>query len=282
MPSTFPEKTLVSLLRPIVRLCLRRGLKIQEILETLKKTFLMVTEEDLIKQDSTVNISKLAVATGLHRRDVMRLWRDESPSKTSSNLLVRIVGQWQKDYKFSKKGKPNVLSCESEDSEFAFLVRSVTQDLSPYTVLFELERAGMIERIPTGIRLKAPVYRPSGDVNQGLEMLASDIEDLTRAVEYNVHGSPDILNLHVKTEYDNIPTTYLPELKKWVLEQGMEFHKKMREKISRYDRDMNKRLKGDGLGRIAVGTFSFCDDLMTSAKGKTIKITSGKMKRSGK
>lgn len=46
--------------------------------------------------------------------------------------------------------------------------RSVSKDLNPYTVLFELERIGAVERLSMQARLCAQVATPRGDALAGL------------------------------------------------------------------------------------------------------------------
>ena len=69
-------------------------------------------------------------------------------------MISRVVAQWENDRRFlTQAGKPRVLSCDEDDSEFSELVRLVSKDLHPGTVLFELERSGIVERSKRGVRL---------------------------------------------------------------------------------------------------------------------------------
>jgi hypothetical protein len=62
--------------------------------------------------------------------------------------------------------------------------------------------------------------------------------------------------LHARTEFDNISRAKLAELRQWVLNEGTAFHGRVRERLSKFDCDLNPDLE-DGGGKIVVGAFSF-------------------------
>jgi len=249
---------LKQLLRPVARFCLNRSIKIQDGIEMLKHAFLEVAKEELEREGRLISNSRLSVMTGLHRRDVVRLLLDGIVVTENAPLLLRVIGQWQQDRRFtSKAGKPRPLSIEGKKSEFVDLVQSVSKDLNPYTVLFELERVGAVQRDDEMLELRADVYVPSGDVKESLGLLGRDIEDLVLAVEENVFRTPSIPHLHIKTQYDNIALPAIQELRQWCVEFGARIHAEVREKLSKYDKDLNPRLADeDGGAVIAFGTFS--------------------------
>ena len=255
-------KALEGLLRPLARFCLRRSLKLQEFTETAKAVFLEIAAEEIKREGAAVSTSRLSVITGLHRRDVMRLFRNqESKLGTDTSIVARVIGQWQQDSRFStRNGKARALQIEGRNSEFMELVRSVSKDLNPYTVLFELERIGAVKRSENTLTLESSVYVPSGDIKEGLLLLARDSADLISAVDENIFKPDELPNLHIKTEYDNICPEFIPEIRRWFLEHGQTFHEEARKFLSKFDKDLNPKLSGKAGGiRAAVGTFSLVD-----------------------
>lgn len=237
------------MLKPAVRYLARRGLKVQEIIEAVKIAMIDDTCGELKKLDSNLNISKISVATGIHRRDVIRLWRDDSAKKSNSNLISKIVGELER----SKK----TLSYHGNDSDFAKLVRSYSKDLNSYTILFELERAGVIEKNKNEIKLLKPEYQPSSeDIESSEELLIQDAQDLFHAVEENLYTKSSVKNLHASTQFDNIPTEYIKEIRSYLLKIGTQFQRQIRKYLEKYDRDVNKKISGSGRNRISVGVFS--------------------------
>ncbi|MFM1848379.1 MAG: hypothetical protein RL417_1853 [Pseudomonadota bacterium] len=256
------------MLQPVVRLCFRRSLQLNDIIDLLKEVFVALAKEELQKAGEAPSLSRLSVMTGVHRKDVTRIERAGDVKGGGANLIARVMVQWQHDPRFStKRGRPRVITVEGRESEFAELVRSVNgEDVSPYAVLHEMERLGAVERTPNGLRLAWRDFVAGDDLRSGLEMLASDTADLGQAVEENLFkASESIRNLHLKTEFDNIVPEAVSEIRAWILQEGSLFHRRVRDFLARYDRDLSPSLKGaEGRCRVVLGTFS-----LTSSTGLT-------------
>lgn len=95
-------KSLSVLLRPLVSFAVRHSIKIQDCLEALKEEYIRQATADLSRRGEPVSVSKLSVMTGLHRRDVDRLKEQSAPRKFGSDLLSKIIGQWQYDKRYSR------------------------------------------------------------------------------------------------------------------------------------------------------------------------------------
>lgn len=245
------------LLQPIVRFCLRSNVKLQDLTECAKSVYLQVAAEEIEARGNKVSLSRLSVMSGVHRRDVMRLYRDEEEPKPSTNLIGKVLGQWLQDRRFcDSPGKPKVLSCAGVGNQFARLVESVSKDLNSYTVLFELERIGAVERTKKGLRLLHSSYVPKGNLLAGIEMMSRDVSDLMQAVQENLESETP-RNLHLQTEFDRIPVEAEPEIRKWVLREGAAFHARVREFLARFDLDFRaSKSDREPTARVAIGTFS--------------------------
>lgn len=250
------------LLRPIIRYCIKNSLKFSEFLEEAKALFIELSKDEIINQKQDPSISKISVISGLNRRDVTRLLSSRSSSSEGTNLLRKVLGHWESHPKFSTaKGKPRSLSVEGRDSEFSALVKSVSQDLNSYTILFELERVGAVKRKDGKVVRLREVFVPSKDIKHGFRLLGGDIQDLVGGVSENILSNPVTPNLHIKTHYDNINVKSLPKIREWLLEKGASFHDEVRRYLSKLDKDTNPKLKDKiGGARVAVGTFSLIQD----------------------
>lgn len=246
------------MLSPVITYCLRNSIKLQDVVESAKIAFIRCAEAELKRGSLDASVSRLSVMTGVHRRDVTRLFKENLP-KESTNIITRVIGQWQEDKRFcSSSGKPRVLEVEGDPSEFTELIRSVSTDLNPYTVLYELERLGMVEREEDGgVKLTSGMFMPKGDLKQGMLFLANDTVELMSAIEENLAGMQEMPNYHIKTEYDNVAQDSLPVIRAWFLKQGSAFHKKARDFLSKHDKDINPSLKDkEGGARVVLGGFS--------------------------
>jgi hypothetical protein len=251
------HEALLRMLRPMVSFCLRHSLVVQTFIEAVKQVYEEVAAEQLRKSGDKVNVSRLSVITGLHRRDVRRLLRPRLAQASTPSLIGRVIGQWEQDPRYAtKRGKPRLLKHDMQHSEFKALVSEVSTDLNPGTVLFELERIGAVERVGSKLRLAQGAYLLSGNVAQGMDLMARDTADLVSAVCENLEEHREPKNLHARTEYDNIALEALPRVRAWLLEEGALFHQKMRDFLSQFDLDLHPEAGQKGGGRAAVVTVS--------------------------
>lgn len=243
--------------RPFAVLCLRFGIRHREVSEILKASFLDAARDELKANDLLVNTSKLSVMTGLQRKDILKIESSGSGERRAANLLLNVIGAWRVDRKFcEKKGCPRDLAYEGATSEFADLVTSVSKDLNPYTVLFELERVGAVTRSEGKLQLNVEAFIPKGSPEEGLAIIAHDIENLLFAGEENILRDQNPPNLHATTRYDNICIKSLPQIRLWLLKEGSAFHRKLRDYLSRFDKDLNPQLfNEEGGGIVTVGSF---------------------------
>lgn len=257
------SRALQTVVRPVVRFCLRHSFRIQDLLEAVKVVFVEESKKELIQQGESPNISRVAVMSGLRRREVKALMLTPERETNTGNILTKIVGQWGSDSRFSlPNGRPRVLSVEGRESEFGALVRSVTNDLNPYTILSELERVQAVERTPTGIKLNVRAVSAKGNPKEALGIYSRDSDDLLRAIEENVESSAIPGNHHIRTEYDCIPVEIIPTLREWLLVQGRALHELAREHLAKFDLDITgDTSKKPKVGRVVLGSFSFTEEM---------------------
>jgi hypothetical protein len=260
------------ILRPVMRFCLRHSLKIQDVVDTCKSALLDVAQEEISKTKQEASVSRLSVMTGIHRPDIARLLEHQEESSPSLNLITKLIGQWQGDKRFTTaSGKPKTLTFDSKQSEFANLVASVSTSLSPYTILFELERSKIVERTKQGLRLIAHEHIRRDNLKETFQYLGRDCNDLISAVEENVMSPVPNMNLHLQTEYDNVILSSVDEIRSWFIEQGNAFHERARKFLSKFDKDINPKInKYEPTTRVAVCTFSKVDDNSTTEVNKSV------------
>lgn len=255
-----PVRCLKLLLLPVMSFCLRRSLKLQEIIEVCKSSLVHAAERELEAIGERITVNRVSVMTGIHRADIQRLARDDKGDvvRAPVNIINRLISRWQVGDRFvTTNGKPRVLTFDGKDGEFAELLRSVSADPNPYTVLLELDRIGAVEITPRGVRLLTKEYIINADVDQSFQHLSEDGDDLINAVEQNVFSKQTEQNLHLRTEYDNISSKALSGIRRWLLKEGSLFHHKVREYLSGFDRDINNNLRDNSSAvRVSVGSYS--------------------------
>jgi hypothetical protein len=255
------HQILIQIFLPIIRVVIAYGVKYKVCTEALKEAFLIATTDEIKKQNQEFTISRAAIISGLQRKDIKERLLSPKEKATQTDILARVLGMWSthRDY-LDKSGRPRALSCEGAESEFAELVRRITADLSHYTVLFELERTSSVERQGKNIALTHPAYSPEDDIAAQLDLLARDLDDLVTGVHENIAKDSEIPHLHMSTEYTNVLEKDVDQIKRWLIDQGCEFHARVRDYLAQYDKDCNQKLYPHTGGvRISVGTFSYCE-----------------------
>ncbi len=264
------HSTLLNLIRPLTSVCLQNGIKLQELLPSLKKAFVVEAKGLLAANKVIPTVSKLSLMTGLQRPDITR-YQDEAPPAPKPSTISQIVSLWINSSRFlNRKGQPRVLSSEGRDSEFARLVAAVSKEVCPYAVLFEMERAGIINRTDDGVQIVGSTHLVSKNKEEGLRLLGYDMNDLSRAVSENLE-SGESRHLHLRLAYDNIPPENLSEIKHSLLELGQRFIVEAQKIVAKYDRDT---VSSDKIGaesenkcaRIALTVFSYAQETSQNEK----------------
>lgn len=256
------QRLLLWITRPLVKYCLRHSHGIRDVIAALKINFVEIAEQEINRSGVRSNASRISVLTGVHRTDVAQILKQrELPQTEKGSIIIRVMGQWRHDKRFSlRQGKPRILTHEGPDSEFHALVTAVTKNIHPAAVLRELERSGFVRKTRRGVKLLLQLTSLRRNPEEGYKLLSKDLDTLTLAAEENLLSNPPISNLHIRTEYDNVVLKEVPNIKIWLRDEGKAFHKRAREFISQYDKDINHNLESEeGGGYVALGAFSWVD-----------------------
>lgn len=228
-----------AVLAPIVRYCLRHGLKLQDLIDAAKPVFVDHARRFLAADGEKESISRVSLMTGVHRKDVTQLLAQhpEDSNTSTRNIVWKILSVWESSREFqTKSGNPRVLLNSPSANEFADLVGMVSKELNPYSVSLELQRMGVVKKTRSGLKLVRAEYQSSDDYQEALGFLSTDIDDLIQAVEQNVLSTPHGINHHVKTQFDEIPLSAVPELRSWINTIGSELHTRLRAQFSSTER----------------------------------------------
>lgn len=244
-------KCLKLLLKPFARWSLKHSIRLQDLTDCLKEAML---EEAKLSFPEANTMSRLSLLTGIHRKDLRRFEVEATPVTRATSLSVRVLGQWQGDKRFlTTRGKARVL----EIDEFHDLVKSVSSDVSPATVLFELERSGTVSRNGNLLQLAQETFVTSGEVEESFQHLQGDITDLLEVVEHNSISNSKDPHHHLRTEYDRVRADAIPDIRDWLAREGRDLHKRAREFLSTFDQDVNpKSSSNQDEVRVVIGSFS--------------------------
>lgn len=257
----------LQLLRPLMRILLRNGIPYGTFADLAKRVYVRVAMEEFGLPDKKQSVSRVAIITGLTRKEVSRINSlpeiEDSGTVERYNRAARVISGWVRDKRFTDSShKPADLPLEGKGATFNELVRLFSGDVPARAILDELERVGIIKHLSDGrIRLVSHAYIPSSEEVDKLGILGTDVKDLITTIDYNLNSEAGSGLLQRKVSYDNLPEEVLPELRKLAARRGQFLLEAMDKWLSKYDRDVHKSVRGSGRRRAGIGIYYFEEEL---------------------
>ncbi len=182
-------------LEPIVRLMLMVGVTWKEFCEVAKAKFVAAATEEYGIRGRPTNASRVAILTGIDRREVRRLrsQADEAPAKGYQSRASQLLSAWHHEPDFlDADGQPATLAIEGDGNTFTELMRRVAPGLPVVAMIKELKGAGAIEELPDGhLRPLNRTYVPVGTSAERLRLWTSAISDFSNTIEHNFARDED-------------------------------------------------------------------------------------------
>jgi hypothetical protein len=175
---------------------LKGGLGIGDLIRAAKRAYVQAAIAYVAPVGLRVNASRLSVITGLTRKEVTAIVNEIKGAPTARLIEVkeqralRVLRGWKLDPRFcNNKGEPAWLPLRGDRRSFSALVREYGGDVTPNSVLKELERINAVTFSKSrGLHLRST--RLSGKSTEHLTDLARLFPDFVNAVSPQ-HTSAD-------------------------------------------------------------------------------------------
>lgn len=253
------------LLRPMVRRMIGLGLTYPTASQMMKQLFLEVAEEDFALPFKRQTDSRLALVTGISRKEIAQLRRRRRAAagtpEVEESIVTHVIGRWMAGPPYATPdGIPRRLRYESAGPtavSFARLVRELGIDIPVRAVLDELLHIGSAALLPNGdVELRREVHIPAPDSEGKLALLGSDPAELFVTIMHNIeHGETPWLQR--KVVYDNIGGDALPVLQEEARRAGLDFVRRANALLASYDRDRHPDAPRGRRSRVVVGVYYF-------------------------
>jgi hypothetical protein len=254
--------------RALARLCLRHGVSYEAAAEIAKRAFVDVARREFVIPGRKQSASRIALLTGIHRKDVGKMLAAARPSDPGGAARVayaaRVIAGWRRDEEFrDARSGPAALSFDGGSPAFMDLVkRHGGGDVPGRAVLDELTRIGAVTRLRDGrIKLVARAYVPAAASEESLAILGSDVSDLIQTIDHNLSSGPEAGMFQRRVAYDNLPAEAVEEVHAQVRREGQSMLERLDRFFARRDRDSSPKAEGTGRWRAMAGVYFFANDV---------------------
>jgi hypothetical protein len=203
-PSGLPEPTLAAqaiaqMLQPLARLMIGHGLQLMPMVELLKKALVDEAQIAYSLSDKASSDTRVALLTGVHRKDVKRLREAPNDSPVTAPMVpiaAAVVARWISEPLYlnaDQSARPLARTSRQSglgEPDFSTLVAEVSRDVGARAVLDELLRLGVVALREDGYAvLKSASFVPKDGLSELFHFLAANVSDHLAAAVHNL--APD-------------------------------------------------------------------------------------------
>jgi Family of unknown function (DUF6502) len=250
-------------LEPLAGLFVELGISSPEA-ESLLRSLLVhsVHRRELERSAKRVNLSKIALLTGIHRNEVKRILASppgiDPGREAQRHRANRVLSGWHDDPDYqNEKGSPLVLPIEDSrrgQLSFRTLAEHYAPGVYPGLILDELIRVGVVEAVgEQQVKVRARTYREKDVKVQELEELGQRARDLLETLVHNLN--------HPASSRPCETAIALDVDEQWVAVLRNAWRKPINTLISAANEDINSRRvrvgKGDKKVRVGITAFFF-------------------------
>lgn len=265
-------KALRHLLRPVVRMLLRNGVTWREFADTAKEVFVDVTRDDYGIQGRPTNTARVALITGMSRREVMRvkavLVGEREREQPAPSRISQILTAWHVDPAFlAPDGTPAVLPLTGEGPSIETLLKGYAGDTPHGAVLKELEQLKLVEPTTAGFRVLSRDYIRGAADPDLMQQAGAALHDHATTIAHNVDTKRvAAARLERMATQSALPARQVPAFRAFVETEAQAFLEKVDAWLAARaaPRNPNKRSTPASTVRTGVGVYLIHDE----TKGK--------------
>lgn len=263
-------KATVGILRPMIRLLIRFEFTQAELSELVRQTYVEVADNDFAIEGEEMTVSRVAVLTGLSRKEVVRL-RELSKENTTSmkqapNRAQRVVQGWLQDKEFlDRKKLPKVLSIKGGKGSFVELVKRYSGDITYGAILDELNRIGVTSQPDDGkVELVNTAYIPYEDDLEQVRVLATCVADLFKTAVDNVDSGLDEKRFQRQVTYNMLDDATAQEFRTYSTKKAALLIDDLNRFLSKRRQKTGKKIQGNSM-RVGMGIYHVEETQVTAS-----------------
>lgn len=189
-----------ALMTPLIRILLRSGITFREFGEVLKDVYVTVCAQEMTLPGRKLTLSRVAIATGLPRREVARIVRNEGKTQwgvgSNAGLAASVLEAWHTDAQFlAPYGFPRDLKIDGVDPipTFEDLVKRYSDEVPHEVLIGELVRVGAARVLEGGqyLRVQKRTYIPTDMTAEMIQIFSQAVRRYIETVDYNLGRGKD-------------------------------------------------------------------------------------------
>lgn len=256
------------ILRPLIRILIRNDVSFGEFSEVVKTVYVETAARDFALQDRKPSGSRIAILTGLTRKEVKRLTDQmvsaAAPKVSNFSRITRVLEGWHTDAEYTGPyGMPIELMFDSEDGpSFGELVKRYSGDMPARAMLEELKRIRAVDEDENNhIFVLKRSFIQDKLTPETLEYIGSSLNRYAATLDFNLNPhreeSPRF-ERRVVTD-TGISAEQMEEFKTVLKNKGQEFLETLDNWLSLREEE-TERLQTKNRINTGVGVYLFVDE----------------------
>lgn len=253
---TAAKRAVYALLDPVVRILLRSGIPFAQFSALAKQVYVAVATRDFGLRGRPTNISRVALLTGLTRRDVRKqrqlIEAQEPDTGGRVSNIARVLYYWHTDADYlDGTGAPRRLPADGPAPSFETLYRSYGGGDVPCTAaLKELLGSATVVLDDDGLlAAKRRYFMPAESDPVAIERAGEVLTDIGDTVTYNLFRAPgEVGRFEGRATSRYMPEALLEDYRNFVEVEGQRFLELVDEWLSAHEDDSRGERRRVGIG----------------------------------
>jgi hypothetical protein len=260
------------LLEPVALLLLKNGITWNDFYEIAKAKFVDVATRRFGIRGRPTNISRVAILTGLDRREVSKLRRqlDQPTAPRALCKPTQVLDGWYRDAEFHDgAGRPRDLDIDGAEASFAALVRRHAPSIPHVAMIKQLRAVGAVQDLPDGrVRVLKRAYVPKALSEDHIALWGSVLHDIGATWEYNLMREPAQRSRFERRAVNlRIDRGAMPEFREFLEAEGQAFLERIDDWLSAHEVPDAADPSSSGI-RVGVGVYHFSDENVVAGRSR--------------
>jgi hypothetical protein len=257
------------LLEPVVLLLLKNGVSWPDFADVAKAKFVEVATTQFGMRGRPANMSRVAILTGLDRREVSRL-RHQPDADVQPRAVCRptlVLEGWHRDSEFiDANGRPVALEIDGKQQSFEALARRHAPSIPHIAMLKQLRAVGAVTDLPDGRVLATKrAYVPRALSDDHISLWGSVLHDVSATWEYNLMRAPAARSRFERRAVNvRVDARALPAFQDFLEAEGQAFLERVDDWLSAHESTEDPST-GRSL-RLGVGVYHIGDEKLTQRR----------------